>query len=71
VIGFIAGHGSTQSITVTSSGYTTQPQQTTGSSIASLITGYNLSGPTTQSFSGSVGSSMYWASGVVAFKAAS
>jgi hypothetical protein len=71
VVGFIAGHGNGQAITVTAPGYTTQPQQTTGASVASVITGYQvLTAAGTQTFTGSFANSMYWAAGIATFKAA-
>ena len=43
VVGFVAGHNNAQAITVTSSGYATQPQQvTTGTNIATVITGVRV-----------------------------
>ena len=70
-VGFIAGHSTGQAITVTSPGYTAQPQQTTTSpSTASVETAYqDLSAPGSQSFTGSFPSTMYWASGLALFKA--
>jgi len=70
VIGFIAGHGNSEAISV-ASGYTTQSQQTTASPITSVITGYKVAAAGAQSFSGSFATAMYWASGVVAFRAGS
>jgi hypothetical protein len=69
-VGFIAGHSNPQAISVTSSGYTVQAQQTSGgSSIVSVVTGYQvLPSTTTQAFNGSFSSSMYWAAGIVCFK---
>jgi len=71
VVGFVAGHNNAQAITVTSPGYTNQPQQTTtGTNIATVITGVQvLASPGAQAFSGSFGSSMYWSSGIATFKA--
>jgi hypothetical protein len=70
VVGFVAGHNNAQAITVTSPGYTDQSQQTTtGTNIASVVTGYQvLASPGAQSFAGSFGSAMYWASGIAMFK---
>ena len=54
---------------MTSPGYTTQAQQTTTGSIATVITGYQVLGaPGTQSFGGSFGTAMYWAAGIALFK---
>src|SRR3989441_4218599 len=44
-VGFIAGHGSTQAITITSASYGAQPQQTStnsGATPVSVITGYQV-----------------------------
>src|SRR5207244_4519280 len=72
-VGFIAGHGSTQGITVTAAGYTAQAQQTStngGSTPVSVVTGYQvLSSTAIQSFTGSFSAAMYWAAGIAAFKA--
>ena len=73
VVGFVAGHNNAQAISVTSSGYATQPQQvTTGTNIATVITGVRvMASPGPLSFTGSFGSAMYWASGIAMFKAGS
>lgn len=69
-VGFIAGHASTQPITITVGGYTTQAQQTSRNSV-SLVTGYQvLTLSATQHFTGTFSAAMYWASGVTLFKAA-
>ena len=71
LVGFVAGHGNTEPMTVTAAGFTTQPQQTTGASVASLVTGYRvLSSPSTLPFTATFPTAMYWAAGIVAFKAA-
>jgi len=71
-VGFIAGHGNAEAISVTSPGYTTQAQQTTTGSIATVETGYQVLGaPGAQSFAGSFGTAMYWADGIAVFKPAS
>ena len=68
-VGFVAGHGNSQPITVTASGYTAQPQQTTTGTIATVVTGYKVLPATgAQSFTGTFGSTMYWASGIAIFK---
>ena len=73
-VAFIAGHGSSQSIVVTSTAFSTLPQTTSsnaGSTPASVITGYEvLSSTTAQSFAGSFSSTMYWAAGIALFKSA-
>ena len=71
-VGFIAGHGNAEAISVTSPGYTTQAQQTTTGSIATVETGYEVLGPPgPQSFTGSFGTAMYWADGIAVFRPAS
>jgi len=71
VVGFIAGHGNGEAITVTAPGYTSQSQQTTGASVASVITGYQvLTLPSAQTFTGSLTTSIYWAAGIATFKSA-
>ena len=68
-VGFIAGHGNAEAISVSSPGYTTQSQQTTTGSIATVETGYQVLGsPGAQSFAGSFGTAMYWAAGIAVFK---
>ncbi len=68
-VGFIAGHGNAEAISVTSSGYTAQAQQTTTGTIATVDTGYQVLGaPGAQSFAGSFGTAMYWAAGIAVFK---
>jgi hypothetical protein len=68
-VGFIAGHGNAEAISVTSPGYTTQAEQTTTGSIATVETGYQVLGaPGAQSFAGSFGTAMYWAAGIAVFK---
>ncbi len=70
-VGFIAGHGNAEAISVTSPGYTSQAEQTTTGSIATVKTGYQVLGaPGSQSFAGSFGTAMYWAAGVAVFKPA-
>ena len=71
-VGFIAGHASKQAITVTSPGFTTQPQRTSAASqVASVVTGYRaLSTVDAQTFTGSLSTAMYWASGIAMFKPA-
>ncbi len=70
VVGFVAGHNNAQAIAVTSPGYAIQPQQTTtGTNIATVVTGVRvLATPGAQSFAGSFGSAMYWASDIATFK---
>jgi hypothetical protein len=73
VVGFVAGHGTSQPITVSSPGYAVQTQQTSGSgsTIASLVTGDKvLTSGGAQGFTATVSSAMYWAAGVACFRAA-
>ena len=72
-VGFIAGHGNKQAIAVTAGGYTGLPQQTSPVSghVASAVVGYHVvSTVTAQTFTGHVGTAMYWAAGVAMFKPA-
>ena len=73
-VGFVAGHASSQTITVTAAGFTSLGQRTSsnsGSTPASIVSGYQvLSSAAAQSFSGSYTSAMYWAAGIVLFKSA-
>ena len=72
LVGFVAGHANAETMTVSSSGFTTQPQQTTGASVASIVTGSKvLSTPSAQSFAATFPTAMYWAAGIAAFKPAS
>ena len=72
VVGFVAGHANAQAMSV-GAGYTAQAQQTSSGpspSIASVVTGYKvLTTASAQTFTGSFTTAMYWAAGVVAFKA--
>ena len=72
VVGFVAGHGNGEAITVTAPGYTPQPQQsTTGTGIASVITGFQvLTSASSQTMMGSFAQAMYWSSGIATFKPA-
>jgi fibronectin type 3 domain-containing protein len=72
VVGFLAGHGNTEAMTVTTPGYTAQSQQTTTGTIVTVRTGFQVLSPTSPiGISGSFSTAMYWAAGVAAFKAAS
>ena len=66
-VGFIAGHGSIRAITITTAGYTAQPQQTStnaGATPVSVITGYQvLTSMAPLDFAGSFPGAMYWAAG--------
>jgi hypothetical protein len=70
MVGFIAGHGSAQPITVTAPGYTTQGQQTSAATqVTSVVAGYQVLGTASrQNFTGRLGTSMYWAAGIAAFR---
>ena len=72
-VGFVAGHSSTQSISITSPGFTADPQVTsTSPSKVSVISGYqDLTSTGAQSFNGSFVPAMYWAAGVALFKSGS
>lgn len=72
VVGFVAGQGNGEAITVTAPGYTPQPQQsTTGTGIASVITGFQvLTSASSQTMMGSFTQAMYWSSGIATFKPA-
>jgi hypothetical protein len=71
LVGFSAGHGNAEAMTGTAPGFTLQPQQTTGASVASVVTGSEvLSSPSAQAFTATFPTAMYWASGIAAFKAA-
>ena len=68
VVGFAAGHGNAQGMTVTSPGYTALPQRTSTGTVASVVAAYQVAGvPGSQSFSAGFGSAMYWAAGVAVF----
>jgi hypothetical protein len=66
-VGFVAGHGNSEAITL-GAGLTPQPQvpSAAGTSISTLITGYETSGGS-GTFSGTFPTAMYWASGVAIF----
>jgi hypothetical protein len=71
VVGFAAGHANAEAMTVSPAGFTTQPQQTTGASVASVVTGYQvLTSPSAQAFSATFPTAMYWACGIAAFRPA-
>jgi fibronectin type III domain protein/calcineurin-like phosphoesterase family protein len=71
LVGFAAGHANAETMTVSSAGFTTQSQQTTGASVASIVTGSKvLSTPSAQAFTATFPTAMYWAAGIAAFKAA-
>jgi hypothetical protein len=74
VVGFLAGHASAQTMTVTAPGFATQPQQTSrsgGSTIAGVVVASRVASlNATQDLTGSFGTAMYWAAGVAVFKPA-
>ena len=72
-VGFIAGHGNVETINVTAPGFTALPQQiSSATTIATERTGYQvLSSSSPQTFTGSIATAMYWASGIACFRAAS
>jgi hypothetical protein len=68
VVGFVAGHGNPQVISVTSPGFTVLPQRTSTGTAASVVAGYAVAvAPGPQSFTASFGTAMYWAAGVAVF----
>jgi len=68
-VGFVAGHGNGEAISVTAPGYVAQPQQTTTGTITTVLAGYQVLGPpASTAFAGSFPTAMYWASGVTLFK---
>ena len=69
LIGLVAGHANAQAMTVTSTGFTLQPQQNSTGTIATVLTGYQvLAGTAATGFNASFTTAMYWAAGIVAFK---
>jgi hypothetical protein len=72
VVGFLAGHGNSEAMTITTPGYTVQTQQMTTGTIVTVRTGYQvLTSASAVGISGSFPTAMYWAAGVAAFKPAS
>ena len=71
-VGFVAGHGNAEAITVPATPFTTQPQLATTGSIATLVTGNEVvNGTSSQSFGGTFKTAMYWAAGIALFDPAS
>ena len=69
MVGYIAGHASTQTIAVTSLGYLVQPQVISTGTIATVVSGYQVqgaAGPVVMA--GSFPGAMYWSAGVAAFR---
>jgi hypothetical protein len=72
VVGFIAGHGNTEAISVTSPGYLDQAQVATTGTVATIVSGYQVvPSAGSQMFAGTFGTAMYWAAGVAVFRPAS
>jgi len=72
VVGFIAGHGNAQALTITTPGYTAQTQATTTGTAVTVRTAYQLPASTNPiGIAGTFSTSMYWAAGIAAFKAGS
>ena len=73
VVGFTAGHGSTQTMLVNAAGFTPLPQRTSGAStVASVVPAYRLTTVGMPvSMTATFGSAMYWAAGIVVFRPAS
>jgi fibronectin type 3 domain-containing protein len=71
-VGFIAGHGNVETINVTAPGFTALAQQvSSATTIATERTGYQvLNSSSSQNFTGSFATAMYWASGLAFFRAA-
>ena len=72
VVGFLAGHGNPQAMTITGSGYILQPQRTSSAGgVASVVAASKVATSTSaQSLTGSFGAKMYWAAGIAMFKSA-
>lgn len=68
VVGFVAGHGSTQAMTLTSPGWTALPQLTSAAGTpVGIIAGYTTAiGPTAAT--GTFATTMYWSAGVAAIR---
>ena len=73
VVGFAAGHGSTQPMVVNSAGFTPLPQRTSAAStVTSVVTAYRLTtAGTPVSMTATFGKAMYWAAGIFVFRPAS
>ena len=70
-VGFVAGHSTSQAISITSTGYQAQPLEVaTSPSTVTVESAYqDLTAAGPQSLAGSFGTTMYWASGIALFKA--
>jgi len=71
LVGFAAGHGSTQAMTLTTAGFTALPQRTSAAGTpVSVRAGYRVgAGATPVATTATFGNSMYWAAGIAAFRA--
>jgi hypothetical protein len=70
LVGFVAGHGNTQQMTVTTGGLTVAPQQTTTGTAVTIRTGYEaLSSTSAAGITATFSTAMYWAAGAAAFRA--
>jgi calcineurin-like phosphoesterase family protein len=69
LVGFAAGHGNTQSMTVTTAGFSALAQRTSAASTsASVRAGYQVgAGGTPVALTATFGTAMYWAAGIAAF----
>jgi uncharacterized membrane protein len=71
VVGFVAGHGNAQTMSVTTPGFTAGPQSTTTGTAVTVRSAYQVVPSTAAVGIGATfGTSMYWAAGVVAFVSA-
>jgi len=72
LVGFAAGHGSTQAMTVTTAGFTSLTQRTSAASTpASVRAGYRIGAPgSSVALTATFGSAMYWAAAIAAFRPA-
>jgi hypothetical protein len=70
-VGFIAGHGNVETINVTAPGFTPLAQQiSSATTIATERSGYQvLNSSSSQNFTGTFATAMYWASGLAFFRA--
>jgi hypothetical protein len=71
LVGFTAGHASSQLMTVSTNGYSVQPQRTSTNPVATLVTGFSVgAAPQPTSFAATFPAAMYWAAGLAAFRPA-
>jgi fibronectin type 3 domain-containing protein len=69
-VGFLAGHASIKPLTVTAVGYTTLPQQNSGTTTSVVVGTRVLSSLAPQVFTGAFTKAIYWSAGLALFKAA-